>query len=103
MTWPAYRRSLEAVPPRSLEEIRPAKGVLILRCTLPGCTACAAFQTERRAAYEGHLKQKHHPVSFLDWNCGSAHRRKLAVDVGVDDLPAYVFVPARGRIRVEEP
>ena len=101
--WPAYRRSVNAVAPGSLEELRPARGVLALRCTLPGCAACAAFQTERRAAYEHNLKSSHGVVDILPWNCKSHHRRKLAVDAGVDDLPAYVFIPARGRIRVEEP
>ena len=94
----AFFRSVRAVAPKTLDELRMPKDEVVLRCVLPGCTACADFQP-RRAAFERQKGWRH----VLHWDCSKARRRALAQDAGVDALPAYVVVPPRGPVRVVVP
>ena len=98
--WPAQYRAARAVVPHSLNELRPTHGLVALRCTLPGCTKCAAFEVEGRDAFEVALGA----VSVLPWDCAHARRRRLAEAAGVDDLPAYVLLrPRKAKITVVVP
>ncbi len=96
--WPAATRAFEVVAPRSLDEIRPSKGVVVLRCSMPGCTDCATFDTEGRVDFE-RTRLPSDTQSILEWNCGSFAHRELAANAGVDKLPAYLLVPA-GRVPI---
>lgn len=101
--WPAQYRATRAVAPRSVEELRPARGVVALRVTMPGCTECARFEVEGRAAYEEALRRDKGVTHIHDWSCKRASYRRVALDAGVEDLPSYLLVPARGEVRVERP
>ena len=101
--WPAQYRATRAVAPRSVEELRPRHGVLALRVTMPGCTECARFEVEGRAAYEEALRRDEGVTHIHDWSCKRASYRRVAMDAGVEDLPSYVLVPARGSTRVARP
>ena len=100
MPWPAAYRSWQLTPPRTLEELRPSAGAagdVVLRCVMPGCTACARFETEGRATFEEDRFRNAGVV--LEWNCRSAPHRALAQQAGVNELPAYVVIapsPATG-------
>ena len=97
--WPALERALQAVPPRSLRDLRPPpRGGLALRCTLPACARCADFRPHR-ARFEAALGA----ARVIPWDCGGAARRALAVRHGVRDLPAYVVLDGGGGVRVVEP
>lgn len=87
----ALFRSVRAVVPKTLDELRLPKDTVVLRCVLPGCAACADF-APRRAEYERKRGWRH----VLRWDCSHKRRRQLAMDAGVGDLPAYVVVPPRG-------
>lgn len=66
-----------------------------------GCTSCAEFEGEgHRARFEEEARVSR----FVPWDCTSPAHRALAIGAGVDDLPAYVYVPAYpDPIRVVEP
>lgn len=88
----ALLRSATAIPPRSLDELRPPVGhrPIALFCTREGCSNCAAFDVEDRAEF-----QKSLPVSEIQpWDCGNEHKKNLAIDAGVDVLPAYLLIPS---------
>jgi hypothetical protein len=74
---------------RSLEEVRPRKGgrPVALRCTMPGCSACAAFEAERRDDFEKRLGD----CLILEWMC-TQRRADLAMQAGVTDVPAYILL-----------
>ena len=94
----AFYRAVRVSPPASLHEMRPSRGTVVLRCTYPGCTQCAEFVTSgARARYEDALS------TVVPWDCGRPAYKALALAHGVDQLPAYVMVPATGPIRVETP
>ena len=92
----AFLRSLSAVPPLTLEDLRPPAGgpPLALRCTRPGCTSCAAFETEGQQQFEATLG----PYEIVDWRCDTRQRRALAVSAGVTMLPSYIFLPSRPEV-----
>lgn len=103
MPWPSLYRASQVVAPKSLEELRPRKGMIALRCTLPGCRACRAFAAKSRDAHERALRARG-VTAVLPWNCASPKHRDLAVGAGVDELPSYVLIPVgKGTIRVERP
>ena len=85
--WPVQYRAAYAVVPSSLDELRPPRGVVALRCTLPGCVRCAAFEAEGRDAFEAGLR-----ATVLPWDCKHRARHALAEAAGVDQLPAYVLL-----------
>tara|TARA_B110000046_G_scaffold4946_1_gene5258 strand:+ start:522 stop:839 length:318 start_codon:yes stop_codon:yes gene_type:complete len=101
--WPAQYRAARAVPPHSLEELRPAHGTVALRITLPGCTECARFEVEDRSDYEAWLKHGEGVTHIYDWDCQRASYRRSAEAAGVDELPSYVLLPAKGAPRVVRP
>lgn len=96
--WPAQIRAALAVPPRSLEELRPQRGTVALRVTAPGCPACARFEVEDRADFEAQLG-----LPVVEWNCTCASHRRAALAAGVHDVPAYVILPSRGAMQVRLP
>ena len=90
----AFLRSLEAVPPASLEEIRPRKmdaPDLVLRCHMPGCSVCAKFETEGQHAFE---ETHFRGADVIDFDCGRTKHRTLAMGAGVDELPCYIVLSA---------
>lgn len=98
----ALLRAAQAVAPRSLDELRPRRsgGLVVLRCTVPGCAACADFES-RRGAFERTLGAT---APVVPWDCSRPAHRRLAVAAGVDDLPAYVLLPpGREPLRVRRP
>jgi hypothetical protein len=100
--WPAQRRAIDVAPRVTLDDLRPYRGEVALRCTLRGCTECATFETEGRAAYERELRARG-AADVLHWDCADPARRRVALAAGVDALPAYVIVPSRGAPRVRTP
>ena len=99
MLWPSLYRASQAVAPHTLDELRPSTGLVALRCTLHGCSACRRFETSGRAAYERTLH-----ATVLPWDCTNAEHRRLATDAGVDALPAYILIPpAPRRLQVVRP
>lgn len=90
----AFLRSLEAVPPSTLEEIRPrtvGASDLVLRCFMPGCSSCAKFETEGQASFE---ETHFRGADIIDFDCRGKKQRNLAMNAGVDDLPAYIVLSA---------
>jgi hypothetical protein len=56
------------------------------------------FETSgARARYEDAFS------TVVPWDCGRPAYKALALEHGVDQLPAYVMIPATGPIRVETP
>lgn len=98
--WPAQVRAATAVP-RTLEDLRPAKGTVALRCSMPGCRKCLAFKSQQ-PVYERALRAKG-VIEVIPWNCKHKTRRDIALNAGVDDLPAYVLLSARGKPCVVTP
>ena len=98
--WPAALRAAAAVPPPSLDALRPCgDGVVALRCTGRGCAACAAFESDGdRGRFEAALG-----AVVVPWDCAAPARRALARAAGVDALPAYVVLRARGPPQVVVP
>lgn len=76
------------------------RGVAFL-CTLPGCSACAAFDAEERAAYETTQLQGVHAV--VEWDCSLPHCKRLALVAGISDLPAYIVIPTDATLRIQTP
>ena len=99
-TWPALRRAYQTVPPASLQELRPPTGTLALLCVLPGCRACKAHDAAARRAFEATIPGL---VEVWRWDCSKGRHKALAMAAGVSELPAYIFVPAHGRVRVVRP
>ena len=102
----ALYRACAAVVPDSLDALRPVGAhdpPVALLCKMPGCEACAKFETEGgRAAFEATRLPPRTEV--VEWNCGYRGQRDLALRYEVDDLPAYVVVPpAPAPIRVVRP
>lgn len=62
---------------------------------MPGCIACATFETDSKAEYEAKEDIFRGVHTKLTWDCSSPEHRRLALEAGVDELPAYVFIPAR--------
>ena len=87
----ALYRALHTVPPRTLNEIRPPTGAIVLRCTMAGCTRCAQFETEGRDAYE---RREFRGLRVRHWDCTDETRRDLVMSAGVDEVPAYVRLDA---------
>ena len=100
----ALLRSWEAVAPSSLDAARvPGAGTVALRCTLAGCESCARFETEDRADFEQGL-YRGGVSDIVEWDCGSSRHRELAIQAGVDELPAYVLLgPPPQAVRVVRP
>ena len=90
----AFFRSMRAVVPKSLDELRLPRKDVVLYVSVPGCEMCRAFQS-RRAAYERSKGWK----NVLDWSGTHYRRRALALEAGVTDLPAYIVVPPHGPVR----
>ena len=75
----ALYRALHTVPPRTLNEIRPPAGAIVLRCTMAGCTRCAQFETEGRDAYES---REFRGLRVRHWDCTDETRRDLVMSAG---------------------
>lgn len=97
--WPAALRAASAAAP-SLDALRPrGDGVVALRCTQRGCTACAEFEGEGdRDRFEAALG-----AAVVPWDCAAPARRALALAAGVRTLPAYVLLRAHGAPQVVVP
>lgn len=100
----ARYRAVTAVPPKTLDELRPRReGTSIaLRCTLPSCPACKRFEATR-AQYEQKLSSSRKVSHVVPWDCASEPHRALALKAGVKGVPAYVVIPHTGHIRVQHP
>ena len=90
----AYTRSLLAVPPKTANDMRPNPGQppIALRCTRSGCTECAKYETESQIPFEASLH-----ANVIDWKCDKRDFRELAVEAGVNELPAYILIPPHPR------
>jgi hypothetical protein len=86
----AFFRSVRAVVPKTLDELRLPRKEVVLYVHMPGCGSCADF-APRRADYE----RKRGWERVVDWSGAHKRRRQLAIEAGVGDLPAYVVVPPR--------
>lgn len=86
----AKRRAIVSCP-KSLDELRPRRGErpVALACSMTGCSACAAFDAEGRDDYEARLSVTH---DIIPWKCDKGRRVTLAMDAGVDELPAYLLL-----------
>lgn len=96
----ALERCYRAVPPSTLDELRRSRGSVALYCFRRGCERCSSFSADGRVAFEEDLGPT---TTIVPWNVGRAHQRRLAMDAGVDDLPAYVIIPPKKRIHVKTP
>lgn len=95
-----FYRAMEAIGPRSLEDLRPGTGRIALRCTLPGCTQCADFEA---SGAQGRFETRLSVHRTLHWDCSRPQHKHLARACGVDRIPAYVILPAKpGEIYVLE-
>lgn len=98
----AWIRAITTAPPSTLVELCPPRGItLALRCYVPGCTACADFETQGRQAFESTAFPP--GTRFLDWDCKRGRRRDLAMEAGVDELPSYVLLSAAMPVHVVRP
>ena len=90
--WKSVTRLKRALPTSFAEQCRPGETVAF-RCTMPGCSACAEFESSGdRARFETHLKRSEHVDRIVEWNCGDRPQRTLALRAGVDHIPSYVIV-----------
>lgn len=97
----ALQRCYRAVPLRHVRDLAPTRGVLALRCTRTGCTACADFETDGRLSFEERLKTEHPShLNVRRWNCDDADMRTLALAAGVTDIPAYLLISPGGHVEV---
>lgn len=96
----AIERCYRAVPP-NLENLRPKRhgDTIALKCVSHKCIECKSFEVDGRIAFESSLKVNR----ILPWCCDDAERRRFALNVGVDDLPAYILIPSHGAPRVLRP
>ena len=95
----ALERSFRAVPVKTLDELRPTRGRIALRCYLPNCTSCASFDGDGRVAFEESLEVSR----IIPWNCSAPENRRLAKRYGIKDIPAYIIVPSRpGKISMRQ-
>ena len=96
----AIERCYRAVPP-TLENMRPRRhgDTLALKCFLHDCSQCRTFDADGRLQFEESLGVK----KVLPWCCDDTERRRIAIDVGVGDLPAYIILSADGSTRVTRP
>ena len=90
--WPSLYRAVHATPPDTLDALRESFGrPVVLRCTAPRCTQCAAYEGEGDpAGFEARTFSD--PV--VSWPCVTARHRALASAAGVDELPAYIQLSA---------
>lgn len=89
--WHARARSLEFAPPSDLKTLQRQMGAedtLVLKCTLPGCARCAAFDVEDGVTYEAQFRGS--PIVL--WNCADPAKRKLVEEAGVEEVPSYVVI-----------
>ena len=91
--WPAYGRSVQLAPPKTIDELRPRKGEIALLCTLPECPACRKFTSKKAAFEKKHFRSS---TKIIDWDCSNQRRSALATTAGVDDIPAYIVIGANG-------
>ena len=85
--WPSLYRAVHAAPPDTLDALRASFGrPVVLRCTAPGCTQCAAYEGEGDPAGFEARTFRGRPV--VAWPCLTARHRDLASAAGVDELPA---------------
>lgn len=97
----ALQRCYRAVPLTHVRELAPTRGVVALRCVRTGCTACADFETDGRLTFEERLKSEHSShLNIRRWNCDNMEMRKLALDAGVTDIPAYLLISSTGNVEV---
>lgn len=94
----AFVRALRAVPPRSLDEVRPPAGCeYAFLCSSAKCSRCDDFSRDGRASFEARLPPT---TRVLEWECDARGARDAALAAGVEQIPAYVFVPSEGTTRV---
>ena len=94
--WNAHIRSLQVSPPTSLEDMQRLLNVnpVTLRCFARGCIRCSEFETEERLDYESkHMEGR----TVVPWDCTDSEKREFAMRIGVENVPSYVHIPARGR------
>lgn len=96
----ALQRCFRAVPLTHVRDLAPKRGVLALRCSRTGCSACADFETDGRPAFEDRLRADEPHLTIRKWNCDVPEMRELALAAGVTDIPAYVLVRPNGEVTV---
>lgn len=102
--WPSYRRAVMYAPPSSLRELQPSTPgtSTVLFCTLPGCPACKRFKAEKPAFESKHFSAAERQ-SMIPWNCGEEDKKKVALEAGVSDIPAYVVLAYGKKPRLIQP
>lgn len=88
----AVSRALAVVPPTTLDEFRG----ITLRVYHPDCDHCSTFD---HLAYE----QRWPSTTVLPWDCSNDALKRLAMDAGVTELPAYLCVADDGTCEVVRP
>ena len=89
-----------SVAARTLADMRRHDTTLAFLCTMPGCTSCAAYETDHFDAAVCEVRRRFGATCLLPWPCATSATKQIALATGVDDVPCVVVVPPRGPVHV---